>query len=379
MTNLPEYSLPLDRLAAFYRGKRVLVTGHTGFKGAWLTRWLTRMGAEVWGYSLAPDTEPCLHSQLRSLGRAEKIADVRDQKSLESWVAESRADVLFHCAAQPLVRRSYREPRLTFETNFNGTVNLLEAVRMGKPHPCSVVIVTTDKCYENQGWTYSYRETDPLGGYDPYSASKATAEIATAAYRNSFFQTGEVAVASARAGNVIGGGDWSEDRIIPDIVRAISNRKPIVLRNPQMVRPWQHVLEPLYGYLLIGMKLHTPETRSVAASSWNIGPNHDARVNVGTLTRKFLSFSEIPEHPVDIQAPPSDQANWKETKHLFLSSEKLMGAFGWAPVWSFDTCLRKTAEWYSGYAKGVSAEELCDRDIEAFGNDLNRQAPANGV
>jgi len=235
-----------------YAGKKVFVTGHTGFKGSWLCEWLLGLGAEVTGYSLRPPTQPALFEQIALAGRLKHIiGDIRDLPGLSRALKEAQPEFVFHLAAQPIVRDSYISPVQTFEVNLMGTVHVLEALR-SVSHPCAAVLVTTDKCYENKEWAYGYREDAPLGGHDPYSASKAAAEVAISSYRRSFFQSHPVSVASARAGNVIGGGDWAVDRIVPDCIRALEKKQPIPVRNPRATRPWQHVLEPLSGYLWLG-------------------------------------------------------------------------------------------------------------------------------
>ena len=285
--------------AGFWRGRRVFVTGHTGFKGAWLSQWLLQMGALVRGYALEPPTDPSLFDSLRlSDGMDHVIGDVRDGDVLARSIRSFTPEIVFHLAAQPLVRLSYEQPRLTYETNVMGTLNLYEAIR-GCPSVRAVVTVTTDKCYENQEWTWGYRESDPMGGFDPYSSSKGCVEILSAAYRRSYFArvtTGErqmVALATARAGNVIGGGDWATDRLVPDCVRALGKGEVISIRNPNATRPWQHVLEPLGGYLALGQALHQEGGRF--AEAWNLGPG-DAGVltveeMVGKLIKKWGSGS----------------------------------------------------------------------------------------
>jgi CDP-glucose 4,6-dehydratase len=337
-----------------YSGKRVLVTGHTGFKGAWLSQWLLSLGADVHGLAL-PAPKPSLFFAL-GLERRMKhaIQDIRNLHELEHAIRGVKPDIIFHLAAQALVRVSYREPVATFSTNVIGTANLLEAVRMTK-QPCSVVIVTTDKCYENdapaEGSTpRSFKESDPLGGHDPYSASKAAAEIVVASYRDSFFAHGtDVALASARAGNVIGGGDWAEDRIVPDCMRALSAGKPISVRNPNFTRPWQHVLEPLGGYLLLGARLeHARQTQSAEeiaryAQAFNFGPNPDANRSVRDLVEEILrhwpgSWEQIHQ-----------EKHLKEAPLLSLAIDKARDILGWQPRWDFSETVHQTVSWYRDY------------------------------
>lgn len=328
------------KLAEAYRGKRVFLTGHTGFKGSWLCEWLLSLGADVTGYSLPPPTDPALFVQLGLAPRLEHIeGDVRDGKKLSRAVAEAAPDFVFHLAAQPLVRFSYQEPRETYEVNVMGTVNLLEALRsLGKP--CAAVMITTDKVYENREWLYGYREEDPLGGHDPYSSSKAAAEIAIASYRQSFFKAASapVAVASARAGNVIGGGDWASDRIVPDCIRSLQKGESIAIRNRQSTRPWQHVLEPLSGYLSLGAFLLA--RRAELAAAFNFGPNLQSNRSVGELVEQVLKFWPGKAHDEsDANAP-------HEAGRLNLATDKAFHALAWTPVWNFEETIEKTVDWY---------------------------------
>ena len=326
-----------------YQGKRVFVTGHTGFKGSWLCEWLIGLGAEVTGFSLPLAKNQKLFEQLelekRILSSVE--GDIRDHSALQNAISEARPDFVFHLAAQPLVRLSYREPILTFKTNFDGTLNLLEALRT-KSEPCIAVIVTTDKCYENREWLNSYREEDALGGRDPYSASKACSEIVTHSYRRTFFDSeSPVNVASARAGNVIGGGDWAEDRIVPDIVRAIRKTEPVVVRNCQATRPWQHVLEPLSGYLWLGAKMSTSRQNNFATyDCFNFGPSLDSNQAVIELVRRMICVMGGTWR----DDSPKDQPH--EASRLNLSIDKAFHVLGWSPLWDFDESIRETAEWY---------------------------------
>jgi CDP-glucose 4,6-dehydratase len=320
-----------------YRGRRVLVTGHTGFKGSWLALWLTRLGAQVSGIALPPATQPN-HWDLLGLDSDVHCVDIRDAAALAQCIAALQPEIVFHLAAQPLVRVSYRDPSVTWATNVGGTVNLLEACR----HTASVqaiVVVTTDKCYENLESAQGYRETDRLGGHDPYSASKAAAELAVASYRQSFFHTADgPLLASARAGNVIGGGDWSEDRLIPDLIRALTAGTALEIRSPHAVRPWQHVLDSLSGYLLLGQKL--TERKHGFAAAWNFGPaQHDCATVADVLAR-------MQRHWPPLQWQVSQQNQPHETQLLQLDSSKAHEQLGWQPVWPLDTALAATAHWY---------------------------------
>ncbi len=329
-----------SRLGLTYQGRRVLVTGHTGFKGSWLCEWLLAMGANVRGFGLPPPTKPSLFEQLSLENRlgGQIIGDIREPGAVASAISEFQPDYVFHLAAQPLVRASYQIPVETFQTNAIGTCLVLDAVRLaGKA--CSVVIATTDKCYENQGRGQAFSESDRLGGHDPYSASKAAAELIVASYRDSFFSgpSSEIFVASARAGNVIGGGDWSEDRIVPDAVRALAGSRPIPVRNPGSVRPWQHVLEPLAGYLVLGAKLRE---RAEFRSAFNFGPLEQNQRTVQDLVEGILRVwpgSWKNESPAG--AP-------HEAAHLMLSTRKAEEFLAWKPVWTFEETIHETVAWY---------------------------------
>jgi len=329
-----------------YTGKRVLVTGHTGFKGAWLCEWLLGLGAEVHGLAL-PALKPSLFFSLELQHRMKHaIQDIRNLHELEHAVREAQPDIIFHLAAQALVRASYREPVETFSVNAIGTANVLEAVRTTK-QACTIVVITTDKCYDNDGRPRSFKETDPLGGHDPYSASKAAAEIVVASYRDSFFAQGtDVALASARAGNVVGGGDWAEDRIVPDSIRALTVGKPIPVRNPAFTRPWQHVLEPLGGYLLLGAKLEqarqTKSTEQIAryAQAFNFGPNPDANRSVRDLVEEVL------RHWPGTWEQIHQEKHLKEAPLLSLAIDKAREALAWQPRWDFAQTLAQTVAWY---------------------------------
>ena len=320
-----------------FEGKRIWLSGHTGFKGSWLSEWLLQLGAVVHGYSLAPDTTPALFDQLGLQGRLEhEVADIRDAVVVRKSIQQFQPDFVIHMAAQPLVRRSYTIPVETYETNVMGTINVLEALR-GFSHPCAVVIVTTDKVYQNHESGLAYEETDPLGGHDPYSSSKAMAEIATSAYRDSFFQNHHVKVASARAGNVIGGGDWAEDRIVPDAMRALDMGQTIAVRNPNAVRPWQHVLEPLGGYLTLVARLAED---SAVAMPFNFGPGPESNRTVEDLVAELL------KHREGSWRDASDPKAPHEATLLNLSIARSERILNWRPKWGFEQTLEKTAVWY---------------------------------
>ena len=331
-----------------YRNKRVLITGHTGFKGAWLAEWLLDLGAEVTGFALPPSTDPSLFEQLGLQNRLNHIiGDVRDLTTLTHAVESARPDFIFHLAAQPLVRLSYEQPVETYATNVLGTVNLLEAVRQAN-RPCSVVCITTDKCYQNKEWVHSYREEDPMGGHDPYSASKGAAEIVISSYRSSYFShpASAIHLASARAGNVIGGGDWALDRIVPDSVRALAAGQPIQVRNKTSRRPWQHVLEPLSGYLhlaaRLGREASTPSRSSPPAlqSAFNFGPSLDSNQPVSQLVHELL------QHWPGSWEDRSDPYAVHEANLLNLAIDKAFHLLHWEPTWNFAETIKQTAAWY---------------------------------
>lgn len=344
----------------FWRGKRVLLTGHTGFKGSWLSLWLASLGARVSGYALEPETTPSLFRELHLEDELDHcIADIRDADAVRARVAQVRADVVFHMAAQPLVRRSYAEPVLTWQTNVMGTAHLLDALREAA-HPCAVVIVTTDKVYENREWLHAYRETDRLGGHDPYSSSKAACELAVDSWRNSFFQGGSpVRVATARAGNVIGGGDWAEDRIVPDLARAIAGGRPLVVRNPDSVRPWQHVLDPLSGYMRLAERLLTSGDPQYQ-SAFNFGPAAS-----GARTVRDLVGLAFASWPGTLEAPPAGPAH-HEAHLLTLANTKAATALDWTPTWDFEDAVGTTVGWYRAHHQGASARDLALADIRRF-------------
>lgn len=339
-----------------YRGRRVLVTGHTGFKGSWLSLWLAELGAEVAGYSLAPATEPS-HWNLLGLPVRSVEGDILDAALLERAAADFQPEIVFHLAAQPLVRESYRIPALTFATNVTGSVNVYEACRKAGSVR-AMVSITTDKVYRNREWEWGYRENDPFGGHDPYSASKACAEIATDSYRDSFWPNAKFGtahrtlLATARAGNVVGGGDWAADRLVPDFVRAASRGEALTVRNPNSTRPWQHVLEPLGAYLLLGSKLFQGDAS--CAEGWNVGPEDEGVVPVSKVVERLQA------------AWPDVRASWQpdpdaphEANLLKLDIAKIRARLGWRPAWNSATTFARTAEWYRKY---YETGESCSRE-----------------
>lgn len=332
----------VNMLVQAYRGKRVLLTGHTGFKGSWLAEWLLALGAEVTGYSLPPPTSPALFDQLGLASRLHHIeGDIRDLTKLRQTVEAARPDFVFHLAAQPLVRLSYREPVETYSTNVMGTVHVLEAVRLAN-RSCTVVAITTDKCYENREWVHGYREEDPMGGHDPYSSSKGAAELVISAYRRSYFSADNSAVhlASARSGNVLGGGDWAEDRIVPDCIRALQRGESIPVRNKVSTRPWQHVLEPLSGYLSLGAQLAAAAPNSPLASAFNFGPGLASNRTVVEVVQEILT------HWPGRWEDRSDPAAVHEATRLNLNTDKSHHLLQWEPVWSFGETIARTVQWY---------------------------------
>lgn len=337
---------------AFWSGKRVFLTGHTGFKGAWLAVWLHDLGARVRGYALAPDTSPSMFGALRIGRLCDHVrGDIRDADRVAKAVREFRPQVVIHMAAQALVRRAYREPLATFDTNVMGTANVLEACR-GVPGLRSIVVVTTDKCYENREWVHPYREVDPLGGHDPYSASKAAAEIVAGAYRRSFFHEGDAALATARAGNVIGGGDWSEDRLLPDAARAFTNKRTLEVRNPAAVRPWQHVLDPLRGYLTLAWALH--ERGRTVSPAFNFGPPPEQAATVGEVVDAFARHwgrSAKWKHRRIAKAP-------HEAGLLMLDPSRAGHELDWRPRFSLDESLEATSRWYRSFASGADGAQM---------------------
>jgi len=348
--------------SGIYAGCRVLVTGHTGFKGSWLCRWLETLGAQVTGYALSPHTSPN-HHDLLNMANHTILGDIRDTGAVKKAMAYANPDIVFHLAAQTLVRRSYRQPMETFSTNTLGTASVLEACRFQQSLR-AVVVVTTDKCYQNREWPWAYRETDRLGGHDPYSASKACAEHVVSSYRDSFLKEAGILLASARAGNVIGGGDWAEDRLIPDLARAVAMGKSLQVRNPDATRPWQHVLDPLSGYLLLGKLLLEGQTD--AAEAWNFSSSADANLCVHQVIDRMQHYwpklawecPELPSQPHEAQL-------------LMLDSAKANSRLGWHSVWPIEATLANTAKWYRAYYEEKTI--LTDEQIALFTEDLNSE------
>jgi CDP-glucose 4,6-dehydratase len=352
---------------SFWRGKKVFVTGHTGFKGSWLSIWLQQLGAQVTGYALPPPTNPSLFEAAQvGHGMASIIGDIRDGNLLVNSMGQAAPDIVIHMAAQPLVRRSYVDPVDTYSTNVMGTVHLLEAVRQtSSVH--AVVNVTTDKCYENKEWGWGYRENEPLGGFDPYSSSKGCAELVTAAYRNSFFNTAkysehQVALATARAGNVIGGGDWAKDRLIPDALRAMESGQTVNIRNPQAIRPWQHVLEPLSGYLVLAEKLFTQGP--AFAEAFNFGPTEEDAKPVQWIVEQLTqSWGDGVSWRLDGGTHPY------EAHYLKLDCSKARAILGWQPHWNLDQAIQAIIVWHKAHSTHQSGQEvraLCLQQINDY-------------
>ena len=352
--------------AAFWQGKRVFLTGHTGFKGGWLSLWLQQLGADVTGYALEAPTTPSLFEVARvARGMVSIIGDVRDGEALKRAMAQARPEIVIHMAAQPLVRYSYVNPVETYATNVMGVVNLLEAVR-ATPGVRSVVNVTSDKCYENREWPWGYRENEAMGGYDPYSNSKGCAELVTAGYRSSFFNAEKyvehgIALGSGRAGNVIGGGDWAMDRLIPDMLRAIGAGQPVMIRNPHSIRPWQHVLEPLSGYLTLAEKLYTEGP--VHAEGWNFGPHDtDAKPVEWIIERMTQEWGAGASWSLDGQDHPH------EATYLKLDCSKARGQLGWHPRWDIGQTIAKIVEWHKACDQGADMRAMTLAQITTYQN-----------
>lgn len=345
---------------SFYSGKRVFLTGHTGFKGSWMCKALSIMGAQVMGYSLEPNTAPSLYC-LADIGSCvgSVIGDIRDLEKLKKAVCDFQPDIVIHMAAQPIVRASYSDPVYTYETNVMGTVNILEAARLCGSVK-SFLNVTTDKVYRNNEWNWGYRETDALDGYDPYSNSKSCSELVTASYRRSFFQATPTAVSTARAGNVIGGGDFAQDRIIPDCVRAMAEKREIIVRNPNSIRPYQHVLEPVFAYLIIAKKQYGD--KAAYEGSYNVGPDGADCVTTGKLADLFCeSWGEDAGWKNVSEKNAPHEANFLKLDHSVISS-----VIGWNPKWHIDETMRKTVEWSKAYLKGENVSCCMEKQIREY-------------
>lgn len=349
----------------FWQGKRVLITGHSGFKGGWLSLWLQSMGAEVSGYALTPPTTPSLF-EVASVAKGmagSQFSDIRDLEALKAAFMEFQPEIVFHMAAQPLVRLSYQQPVETYATNVLGTVHVLEAVR-STPGIRAVVNITTDKCYENHEWVWGYRETDPMGGHDPYSSSKGCAELVASAYRSSFFNEKDygnhgVALASVRAGNVIGGGDWAADRLIPDMIRAFSQGEAVIIRSPHAIRPWQHVLEPLRGYLMLAQKLWQDGPKF--AEGWNFGPSDEDAKPVQWIVQKLAEqWGEGATWRLDDRPQPH------EATYLKLDCSKAKTRLEWHPRWDLETALQRIVEWYQAFACGEDMRAVTLEQINEY-------------
>lgn len=342
----------------FYKGKKVLVTGHTGFKGSWMCKVLTNMGAEVAGYSLNPPTNPSLF-EIAEIEKDIKsyIGDIHDLKKLKAVFDEFQPEIVLHLAAQPIVRDSYKDPVYTYETNVMGTVNILECVRNSESVK-SFLNVTTDKVYENKEWCWGYRENEPLDGYDPYSNSKSCSELVTHSYKNSFFKDSDIAISTARAGNVIGGGDFANDRIVPDCIRAAEKKEDIIVRNPHSTRPYQHVLEPVYAYLMIAAKQYED---GKYAGYYNVGPDDVDCFTTGNLVDLFISKWGEGMKWIDKFDGGPHEANF-----LKLDCSKLKSTFGWKPHWNLDTAIEMTVEWTKCWLSGGNIRECMDKEIEKF-------------
>lgn len=345
--------------AGFWAGKHVFLTGHTGFKGSWMSLWLQQMGAELTGFGLAPPTAPALFEVAQVAEGLNSICgDIRDMVALQRALGAARPEIVIHMAAQPLVRASYEDPVSTYATNVMGTVHLLDAVRK-TPSVRVVCIVTTDKCYENREWVWGYREDEAMGGYDPYSSSKGCAELVSSAYRRSFFGEGDAAIATARAGNVIGGGDWALDRLIPDILRSVTEGRPVLIRNPHAIRPWQHVLEPLSGYLVLCQALW--ERPEVESGAWNFGPrDDDVRPVQWIVERMCESWGEGAAWVCDESVQPH------EARYLRLDISKARAALGWAPQWNLEEALDSIVTWHQAWLSGSDMRDHCLAELNRF-------------
>jgi CDP-glucose 4,6-dehydratase len=351
--------------SGFWQGKRVYLTGHTGFKGSWLSLWLNSMGAIVKGYALNPPTSPSLFDEAHIADKIDsEIGDIRDLNQLKTSMVGFDPDIVIHMAAQPLVRLSYKEPLETYETNVMGTAKVLEAAR-SCANLKSIVSVTTDKCYENKEWVWGYRENEPMGGYDPYSSSKGCAELVSSAYRRSFMQEQGVGLATARAGNVIGGGDWADDRLIPDILRAFEQNKPVVIRNPSSTRPWQHVLEPLSGYLVLAQALY--ENPTSYAEGWNFGPHDEDAKPVDWILNHMVASWPGARWQLDQDAHPH------EAGYLKLDVSKAKARLNWQPTWHLEPTLEKIVKWHQAWLNQEDMQALCLQEINEYMRDMNNE------
>jgi len=348
----------------FWDGKRVFLTGHSGFKGSWLSIWLSHLGASVYGYALLPPTSPSLFNvaKVDNLVKT-KIGDIRDHELLYKSMVNFKPDILIHMAAQPLVRYSYNNPIETYETNVIGTAKVLQVARSCK-NLKAIINITTDKCYENLGFDKSYKETDPMGGYDPYSSSKGCAELIASAYRSSFFDDLGIGIASVRAGNVIGGGDWAEDRLIPDILRSFQMTKPVKIRNPKATRPWQHVLEPLSGYLVLAQKLYY--NNKEYSDGWNFGPKEQDVKPVGWILDNMLEYFPGSSWGLD------KDSNLHEAGFLKLDISKAEYKLGWRPLWKLSDTLNKIVLWHNAWKNDEDMQAICLAEIEEYMKDMNK-------
>lgn len=346
----------------FWRGKRTLVTGHTGFKGSWLCLWLQVLGAELKGLALEPPTNPSLF-EVASVAKHmdHSIVDIRDFEALSKLVVDFKPEIVIHMAAQPLVRQSYCQPIETYATNVMGTVHVLEAARACGSVK-AIVNVTTDKCYENREWVWGYRENEPMGGHDPYSSSKGCAELVSNAYRSAFFKDSGIALATARAGNVIGGGDWATDRLVPDILRSLEKREPVLIRNPNAIRPWQHVLEPLFGYLLLAERLYT--RGDADAEAWNFGPRDEEAYSV-----QFIVEHLCERWGSDAAWALQPGNHPHEANFLKLDISKARQRLQWVPRWSLETALKHIVGWHQAWLSGQDMRAVCINQISLYGSE----------
>ncbi len=355
-------NMEINKLLFVFKGKKVLVTGDTGFKGSWLSFWLNHIGADVMGYSLPPKEELCAYNLLNLSKTIKHVdGDIRDLKHMKAEIQKFSPEFIFHLAAQAIVRDSYDDPKYTYETNVIGSVNLLETIRE-TPSVRSVIYVTSDKCYKNKEWIWGYRESDELGGHDPYSSSKACAELVFSSYFDSFFskQISKIGIASVRAGNVIGGGDFSKDRIVPDCIKSLKEKKSIMVRNPKATRPWQHVLEPLGGYLVLASNLYNAPSE-FSGTSWNFGPNTSSTKTVGDLAKAIIKRWGSG----DICTPQNiDQPH--EAGLLQVNCDKAKLLIDWNPKWNFDKTIFETVDWYKFVVDGGNATEITNRQIKEY-------------